>query len=85
MNAINQDETKVQVLDVQSASGKISSNSFVIIRVGTTFDEKKRQYRRVVSMGYSNGRSRDKLFDGFERLSFHGPLLTVGLHGFLDE
>ena len=85
MNAINQDETKVQVLDVQSASGKISSNSFVIIRVGTTFDEKKRQYRRVVSMGYSNGRSRDKLFDGFERLSFHGPLLTDGLNGYLDE
>ena len=38
MNAINQDETKVQVLDVQSASGKISSNSFVIIRVLETTD-----------------------------------------------
>ena len=84
MNAINQDETKVEVLDVRSASGRISSNSFVIIRVGTTFDENKRQYRRVVSMGYSSGRSREKLFDGFERLHFHGPLLTDGLNGYLD-
>ena len=84
MNAINQDETNVQVLDVRSATGKVSSNSFVIIRVGTTFDEKRRKYNRIVSMGYSNGRSREKLFDGFERLDFHGPLLTDGLTGYLD-
>ena len=50
MAAINQDETKVEVLDVRSASGKISSNSFVIIRVGTTFDRDKLQYRKVVNM-----------------------------------
>ena len=84
MAAINQDETKVEVLDVRSASGKISSNSFVIIRVGTTFDRDRLQYRRVVSMTYSDGRSRDRLFDGVERLGFHGPLLTDGLTGYLD-
>ena len=60
MNAINQDETRVQVLDVRSETGKVSSSSFVIIRVGTTFDEKKRQYHRIVSMDYSSGRSREK-------------------------
>ena len=84
MAAINQDETKVEVLDVRSASGKISSNSFVIIRVGTTFDRDRLQYRRVVSMTYSDGRSRDRLFDGVERLGYHGPLLTDGLTGYLD-
>ena len=84
MNAINQDETRVQVLDVRSETGKVSSSSFVIIRVGTTFDEKERQYHRIVSMDYSNGRSREKLFDGFERLDYRGPLLTDGLAGYLD-
>ena len=84
MAAINQDETKVEVLDVRSASGKISSNSFVIIRVGTTFDRDKLQYRKVVNMTYSDGRSREKLFDGVERLGYHGPLLTDGLTGYLD-
>ncbi|MGN0991607.1 MAG: IS66 family transposase, partial [Candidatus Ventricola sp.] len=85
MNAINQDETRVEVLDVRTASGKVSSSSSVTIRVGTTFDEEKRQYRRIVSMGYSNGKSREKLFDGFGRLHYHGPLLTDGLAGYLDE
>ena len=84
MAAINQDETKVEVLDVRTASGKISSNSFVIIRVGTTFDRDRLQYRKVVNMTYSDGRSREKLFDGVERLGYHGPLLTDGLTGYLD-
>lgn len=85
MKAINQDETKVQVLDVRNESGKVSSNSFVLIRVGTTFDRETRSYRRVVAMDYSNGRSKEKLFDGFKRLSYKGPLLTDGLHGYMDK
>ena len=84
MNAVNQDETKVEVLDVRAPSGRVSSNSFVIIRVGTTFDRERLRYNRVVSLGYSNGRGRDKLFDGFGRLDYHGPLLTDGLTGYLD-
>ena len=85
MNAINQDETRVQVLDVRTESGRVSPNSCVIIRVGTTFDRKKLKYRRVVQMGYSDGKSREKLFDGFGKQDFHGPLLTDGLKGYMDE
>lgn len=85
MNAINQDETYVEVLDVKGPSGKASSSSFVIIRVGTTFDEKSRSYRRVVSLSYSEGRSRSSLFDGFEKEHFRGPLMTDGLKGYMDE
>lgn len=36
-------------------------------------------------MGYSSGRSKEKLFDGIERLHYHGPLLTDGLNGYLDD
>lgn len=85
MNAMNQDETYVEVLDVKGPSGKASSGSFVIIRVGTTFDESSHSYRRVVSLSYSEGRSRSSLFDGFEREHFNGPLMTDGLKGYMDE
>lgn len=84
MNLINQDETPVEVLSVKSASGKISSSSFVIIRVGTTFDEKTHTYHRMVHMTYSNGRSRKQLFEGFIQNDYQGPFMTDGLKGYLN-
>jgi len=84
MNLINQDETPVEVLSVRSASGKISSSSFVIIRVGTTFDKKTHTYHRMVHMTYSNGRSRKQLFEGFIQNDYQGPFMTDGLKGYLN-
>ncbi|MCI6115430.1 MAG: IS66 family transposase [Spirochaetales bacterium] len=85
MRVLNQDETPIEVLDVKSESGRTSSNSFVLIRVGTTFDEEKRVYRRVINYFYSIGRTRECLFDGFKKACFNGPLLTDGLKGYMDD
>lgn len=84
MNLINQDETPVEVLSVRSPSGKISSSSFVIIRVGTTFDRKTHSYHRMVHMTYSPGRSRKQLFEGFIQNDYNGPFMTDGLKGYLN-
>lgn len=83
MNMINQDETPLEVLSLKTESGRISSSSFVIIRVGTTYDKEKRKFKRVVYMQYSDGRSREQLFDGYKRNQYSGPLMTDGLKGYL--
>ena len=82
MNLVAQDETPCKVLSVRSPDGKASSSSFVVIRVGTTFDRDKRGYRRIVSMSYIHGRARDKLLDGFGRNGYRGPLQSDGLKGY---
>lgn len=82
MKMVNQDETPLEVISVRSASGKISSSSFAIIRVGSTYDETTHKLKKVVRVYYSDGRSREKLFDGFERNKYKGPLMTDGLKGY---
>ena len=84
MKMVNQDETPLEVISVRSASGKISSSSFAIIRVGSTYDETTHKLKKVVRVYYSDGRSREKLFDGFERNKYKGPLMTDGLKGYYD-
>ena len=85
MNLINQDETPLEVIAVKTESGKISSSSFAIIRIGTTYDAEKRKYKKVGHVYYSDGRSREKLFDGYERNNYSGPLMTDGLKGYLSD
>lgn len=85
MNLINQDETPLEVIAVKTESGKISSSSFAIIRIGTTYDEVNHKYKKVVHVYYSDGRSREKLFDGYERNNYSGPLMTDGLKGYLSN
>ncbi len=85
MKMINQDETPLEVISVKSPSGKISSSSFAIIRVGTTYDEEKKKYNRIVHLFYSDGRSIEKLFDGFKQADYTGPLMTDGLKGYLSD
>ena len=80
MKAINQDETPVEVLDVRSPSGKVSSSSFAVIRIGSTFDEESRSYRRIACLSYSSGRSREKLFGGYD--GYRGALMTDGLKSY---
>ncbi len=84
MKMINQDETPLEVISVRSQSGKISSASFAIIRVGSTYDADTHKLKKVVRVYYSDGRSREKLFDGFERNNYKGPLMTDGLKGYYD-
>ena len=84
MNLINQDETPLEVVSLKSSSGKISSSSFAIIRVGSTYDKEKHQLNKVIHVFFSNGRSRELLFDGFERNHYTGPLMTDGLKGYFN-
>lgn len=84
MNLVQQDETPCEVLSIRSPSGKISGSSYVVIRVGSTFDREKLKWRRIVQMSYSDGRAREKLFDGFGQSGYHGPLMTDGLKGYFD-
>ncbi len=82
MKMINQDETPLEVISVKSKSGKISSSSFAIIRVGSTWDNEKKKINKVVHVFYSDGRSSEKLFDGYEKNKYKGPLMTDGLKGY---
>lgn len=82
MKMINQDETPIEVIAVKNKNGKISSSSFAIIRVGSTWDNEKRKLKKVVYVYYSDGRSSEKLFDGFESNNYTGPLMTDGLKGY---
>lgn len=82
MKMINQDETPLEVISVKSPNGKISSSSFAIIRVGSTWDKEKKKLNKVVHVYYSDGRSSEKLFDGYERNNYKGPLMTDGLKGY---
>lgn len=84
MKMISQDETPLEVVSVKSPSGKISSSSFAIIRVGSTYDKEKHKLNKVIHVYYSNGRSRELLFDGFERNHYSGPLMTDGLKGYFN-
>ena len=84
MNLISQDETPLEVVSLKSPSGKISSSSFAIIRVGSTYDREKHKANRVVHVFFSDGRSRALLFDGFERNHYTGPLMTDGLKGYFN-
>ena len=85
MKMINQDETPLEVISLKSKSGKISSSSFAIIRVGSTFDTKTHKIKKVVHVYYSDGRSREKLFDGFKKNNYKGPLMTDGLKGYFNS
>ncbi len=82
MKMVAQDETPLEVISVKSKGGKISSSSFAIIRVGSTWDDEKKKLNKVVHVYYSDGRSSEKLFDGFERNKYKGPLMTDGLKGY---
>lgn len=82
MKMINQDETPLEVISVKNKNGKISSSSFAIIRVGSTWDDKKKKFNRIVQVYYSDGRSSDRLFDGYEKNNYKGPLMTDGLKGY---
>lgn len=84
MQMINQDETPLEVVSVKTPSGKISSSSFAIIRVGSTYDTEKHKLNKVIHVYYSNGRSSEKLFDGFERNHYTGPLMTDGLKSYFN-
>lgn len=83
-NAICQDETPVEVISVKSASGKVSSSSFVIIRIGLTYNQSDGKFHKLVNMQYSTGRSKDALFEGFGQRSYPGFLMTDGLKGYYD-
>ena len=81
MNLVQQDETPVQVLDIKNKNGKVSSNCFAIIRVGTDLIEGKP--RRLCSLYFSEGRSTDKLLDEYRKSKYPGIVMTDGLKGYL--
>ncbi len=82
MKMVSQDETPLEVISVKNKNGKISSSSFAIIRIGSSYDEKNHKLNKVVHTYYSDGRSSEKLFDGFKRNNYKGPLMTDGLKGY---
>lgn len=81
MGFLQQDETPVEVLDVRSKGGKVSSGCYSIIRVGT--DLEGGVPRRLCTMTFSEGRSSEKLLDGYGRNGYGGLVMTDGLKGYL--
>ncbi len=81
---LSKDETRVTVLDVKGSTGKPSTNGFMYITIGDTFDEATGNTRSLVLLDYIQGRSREVLFEDIERYGYRGYLLTDGLKGYLS-
>lgn len=80
---LHKDETKTTVLNVRTATGKVSRNSFMYITLGTTFNEKESSFHTLVLCEYIQGRSTDVLLDDIKRFNYKGPVITDGLKQYL--
>ncbi len=81
---LHKDETKTTVLNVRTATGKVSQNSFMYITLGTTFNEKEASFHTLVLCEYIQGRSTDVLLDDIKRFNYTGPVITDGLKQYLQ-
>ena len=81
MQLVQQDETPVEVLDVRNKNGKVSSNCFAVIRVATDLINGKP--RRLCSLYFSEGRSKEKLLEGYTNNNYSNLIMTDGLKAYL--
>lgn len=81
-NLVLKDETRVQVLDLRSKSGRPSANSFMHVTIGCTVDRETRKERCLALFEYKPGRSVDYLLEDLRRYGFKGHLMTDGLRGY---
>ncbi len=80
---LSKDETGVSVLDVKGPNGKPSTNGFMYITIGDTFDQATAKTRSLVLLDYIQGRSQEVLFEDIKRFGYEGYLMTDGLKGYL--
>jgi len=81
---LSKDETRVSVLDVKGSTGKPSTNGFMYITIGDTFDQATGTTRSLVLLDYIQGRTREVLFEDIESYGYNGYLMTDGLKGYLS-
>jgi len=81
---LSKDETRVSVLDVKGSTGKPSTNEFMYITIGDTFNQSTGNTRSLVLLDYIQGRTREVLFEDIERFGYDGYLMTDGLKGYLS-
>lgn len=81
---LSKDETRVSVLDVKDSTGKPSTNGFMYITIGDTFNQSTGNTRSLVLLDYIQGRPREVLFEDIERFGYDGYLMTDGLKGYLS-
>ena len=79
---IHKDETPVQVLDFRSESGRPSTNTFMHVTVGSSWDRKEGRWHRLVIFECKRGRTIDTLLEEIRAEGFDGYILTDGLKGY---
>ena len=79
MNLICQDETRVEVLASRTKTGSIRNDSYMFIRVGSSYDAQERRPHVLVLMEYIQGRSTDVLMEDYRRFGYQGYVMSDGL------
>lgn len=76
---LNLDETNVTVLNVRTAEGKVSRNSFVYLAIGSTWDSSGRTSHTLAYCEYHQGKTTSDILANLKRYDFNGYYLTDGL------
>ena len=84
MNLICQDETRVEVLASRTKTGSIRNDSYMFIRVGSSYDAQERRPHVLVLLEYIQGRSTDVLMDDYRRFGYQGCVMSDGLQQYAN-
>ncbi len=82
MKFLNMDETPLKVLDFRTEGGKISNTSYMFIRQGSSFDDKTKTIRKLVSCSYIQSRSKESLIDDYTLNDCTSYVMTDGLKAY---
>lgn len=82
MKFLNMDETPLKVLDFRTEGGKISNTSYMFIRQGSSFDDKTKTIRKLVSCSYIQSRSKESLIDDYALNGCTSYVMTDGLKAY---
>lgn len=84
MNLICQDETRVEGLASRTKTGSIRNDSYMFIRVGSSYDAQERRPHVLVLLEYIQGRSTDVLMDDYRRFGYQGCVMSDGLQQYAN-
>lgn len=82
-NFVWKDETKIEVLDFRTDSGKISQSSWMNITIGSTYSEKDRKIHSLLLAEYIQSRGEEQLLEDLRKTNFSGGVMTDGLKSYL--
>lgn len=85
MKFLHMDETPLQVLDFRTETGQISKSSFMFIRQGSSYNEKDKKTRRLVSCSYIQSRSKVTLMDDYLKYGCTSAVMTDGLQSYVFD